>query len=206
MVQKQDSHYDSFVSYAEELHEKNRKRVKASGILMIVLPVVLGLIRWMTDSDKTVFLIIWVLCMFILSAYLVSIEYMDHVLYKKLSGLTGNDEEYDSLVNGEAFASRSMKKAIRSMEAAEAAADEEAEAADAEEAVDAEEPEDAVEVEEPEEPEAAGTPDAADAESVEEPEAGGSPDAADAESVEESEVAGSPDAADAEEAGEGGDE
>ena len=158
MVQKQDSHYDSFVSYAEELHEKNRKRVKASGILMIVLPVFLGLIRWMTDSDKTVFLIIWVLCMFILSAYLVSIEYMDHVLYKKLSGLTGNDEEYDSLVNGEAFASRSMKKAIRSMEAAEAA-DEEAEAA-----VDAEDAEEVVEAEAAEEPEAAGSPDAADAE------------------------------------------
>ncbi len=123
MVQKQDSHYTGLVSYADELHEKNRKRVRASGILMIILPVVLGLIRWLTDSDKTVFLIIWAFCMFVLSAYLVSIEYMDQKLYKRIIGLTGEEREYDSLVDGEDFVSRGMKRAIRKVDAAEAPAE-----------------------------------------------------------------------------------
>ena len=98
MVQKQDSHYDSFVSYAEELHEKNRKRVKASGILMIVLPVFLGLIRWMTDSDKIVFLIIWVVIMFALSAYLISIEYLDNSIESTLQEVTDTEAEFDGLL------------------------------------------------------------------------------------------------------------
>ena len=78
MEQKQDNRYHDLTSYAQKVHEKKKKRVKASGIVLIVLPVVLGLIRWMTDSDKIVFLVIWVNCMFAISAYLVSIEYVDH--------------------------------------------------------------------------------------------------------------------------------
>ena len=100
MVQKQDNRYTDLVSFAEELHNKNKRRIKASGWILILLPVVLGLIRWMTDSDKTVFLIIWVLCMFVVSAYLVSIEYLDQNLYERLKDLTGSDEEYEPLVGG----------------------------------------------------------------------------------------------------------
>lgn len=93
MEQKQDRLYKDFVSYVDEFHEKNRKRIRASGIALILLPVVLGLIRWMTDSDKTVFLIIWVLCMFLLAVYLVSIEYYDHVLQNRIRSMTGGEED-----------------------------------------------------------------------------------------------------------------
>ena len=86
MEQKQDNRYNNLSSYAKELHENNKKRIKISGIVLLLLPVVLGLIRWMTDSDKTVFLMIWVLCMFVLSVYLVSVEYLDHVLHSLLDG------------------------------------------------------------------------------------------------------------------------
>ena len=110
MVQKQDSRYTDLVSFAEELHNKNKRRIKASGWILILLPVVLGLIRWMTDSDKTVFLIIWVLCMFVVSAYLVSIEYLDQNLYERLKDLTGSDEEYEPLVGGQEIILPVMRK------------------------------------------------------------------------------------------------
>ena len=106
MAQNQDNRYRDLSSYAHELHEKNKKRVKVSGIVLILLPVVLGLIRWMTDSDKSVFLFIWVLGMFAVAAYLVSVEYLDHVLQRKLKGLTGDEEEFDSLLDGEELVTR----------------------------------------------------------------------------------------------------
>ena len=81
-MQKQQNPYDTLHRYIDELHEKNRKRIKVSAILLILLPVILGLIRWFTDSDKIVFLFIWVICMFALSAYLVSVEYLDHKVRK----------------------------------------------------------------------------------------------------------------------------
>ena len=113
MMQKQYDHYTDLSSYAKEVHEKNRKRIRASGIVLLILPIVLGLIRWMTDSDKFTFLIIWVMCMFVLSAYLVSVEYMDHVLQKRLMGLGDNHEDYDSLVDGQRIIPAHVKDNIR---------------------------------------------------------------------------------------------
>ena len=98
MVQKQNDRYESLDKYMREFHEKNRKRVRTSGIVLILLPVILGLIRWFTDSDKSLFLFIWVLCMFALSAYLVSVEYMDHTVQKRMKEITGLDEDPGSLL------------------------------------------------------------------------------------------------------------
>ena len=113
MVNKQDTSYRSLVLYAEELHAKNKKRIKASGIALIVLPIVLGLVRWLTDSDKTVFLIIWVIFMFLISILLVGIEYSDHTLYRRIKQMTGTDAEYDTLVDGQDVVSDKVKEKIR---------------------------------------------------------------------------------------------
>ena len=113
MEQKQDNRYNNLSSYAKELHENNKKRIKISGIVLLLLPVVLGLIRWMTDSDKTVFLMIWVLCMFVLSVYLVSVEYLDHVLQKRIDGMSNSEEHYDSLLDGEEIIPDKIKERVR---------------------------------------------------------------------------------------------
>ena len=113
MDQKQDNRYNNLSSYAKELHENNKKRIKISGFVLILLPIILGLIRWMTDSDKTVFLMIWVLCMFVLSVYLVSVEYLDHVLQKRIKGMSNSEEDYDSLLNGEEIIPDKVKERVR---------------------------------------------------------------------------------------------
>ena len=90
-MEPRDDRYNSLGEYARKLHEKNKKRVKVSGIVLILLPIFLELIRLLTGSDKTVFLIIWILCMFAISAYLVSIEYMDHTIRSRFGGVDEND-------------------------------------------------------------------------------------------------------------------
>lgn len=112
-MEKQDNRYNNLSSYAKELHEKNKKRIKISGFVLILLPIILGLIRWMTDSDKIVFLMIWVLCMFVLSVYLVSVEYLDHVLQKRIKGMSNSEEDYDSLLNGEKNIPDKVKERVR---------------------------------------------------------------------------------------------
>jgi len=123
-MDQQDNRYNNLRAYAQELHEKNKKRVRVSGIVLILLPVVLGLIRWLTDSEKILFLIVWVLCMFAVSAYLVSVEYLDHVLQKKLNELMGREEEYDSLLDGEELIPSEVKAIIKARLDAEEGGDE----------------------------------------------------------------------------------
>ena len=69
--------YQEMVTQAAALHKRNKKRIKVSIIIMLLLPFLLAGIRWMTDSDKMVFLVIWVICMFALAAYMIGIAYLD---------------------------------------------------------------------------------------------------------------------------------
>lgn len=122
MEKNQNDRYDALVSYINDLHEKNRKRVRASGIALVLLPVVLGLIRWLTDSDKTVFLILWVLCMFLLAAYLVSIEYYDHILCKRLESWTGQEADPSGLLDAGTLVPGRVRERVRSRLAADPSA------------------------------------------------------------------------------------
>lgn len=91
--------YQKMVQQAAALHKRNSKRIKVSIILMILLPFILAAIRWMTDSNKTVFLVIWVICMFALAAYMIGIAYLDERVSDQMTVPEG--EGPDSLMDDE---------------------------------------------------------------------------------------------------------
>ena len=98
----QDNRYEQLYTemweYTELLHRRNKSRIKYGTIVLILLPLILGLIRWLTDSDKTFFLLIWVFCMFLLSAYLIGVEYLDHSVQKKMEKLTDHEAGFSNLL------------------------------------------------------------------------------------------------------------
>ncbi|MBO4725267.1 MAG: hypothetical protein J5622_02060, partial [Firmicutes bacterium] len=114
--------YNEMAGYAERLHEKNKKRIRIGIVILFILPVALGLIRWLTDSDKIVFLLIWVITMFILSAYLISVEYMDDSIQRKLTELTDREAEFDDLLSERGLLSESDSAAAAAAVAAAEAA------------------------------------------------------------------------------------
>lgn len=90
--------YSELVTYALSIHDRNKHRIKYGSLGYLILPVVLFLIRWITDSDKVVFLIIWIIGVFILSIYLIGVEYLDASIQKKLKEMTNREAEFDSLL------------------------------------------------------------------------------------------------------------
>ncbi len=90
--------YSQLLERGEQLHESNKRRIRRGLIALVVLPFILGFILWMTDSDKIVFLIIWVIIMFALSAYLISIEYLDNSIESTLQEVTDTEAEFDGLL------------------------------------------------------------------------------------------------------------
>ncbi len=102
--QKQDRRYEilytQLLERGMELHLNNRKRIKAGLILLLLLPFILGIIRKLTESDKIVFLIIWVFCMFVICIYLITIEYIDDTLKKTLEEVTEREADFGSLIMG----------------------------------------------------------------------------------------------------------
>ena len=90
--------YEGLRSRATWLHERNRTMIKWGSIMLIVLPIILFIVRWLTDSDKMVFLLIWIFCLFALAAFLIGVEYLDHTMRRNMMEMTDGQEEFDSLL------------------------------------------------------------------------------------------------------------
>ena len=101
---KQDRHYEELYmrlrERAEEMHSNNKKRIRTGLIVLGLIPVVLIIMRLLTDSDRVVFLIIWILCTFAVCIYLITIEYIDDSLEKTLEEVTEREADFDELLIG----------------------------------------------------------------------------------------------------------
>ena len=90
--------YEELRSRAVSVHQRNKNMIKYGSIGLIVLPVVLFIVRWLTDSDKMVFLLLWIFSLFALAAFLIGVEYLDSSIQKTLKEMTNREEEFDDLL------------------------------------------------------------------------------------------------------------
>ena len=90
--------YDRLFERGEALHRSNQKRIRVGLIFLAVFTVAMIFIRWMTDSDRGVFMVIWVVGMFAASIYLISVEYIDDSLRKTLEEVTERETSFGELI------------------------------------------------------------------------------------------------------------
>lgn len=92
--------YGKLLTYAEQIHQDNKRRIKHGFISLIVIPVLLVIIRLLTDSSRIVFLIVWIACMFVAAAFLIFIAYVDWQLQSTLNELAKDEQqEFDGLIS-----------------------------------------------------------------------------------------------------------
>ncbi len=109
-----DKLYAKLLIFAEELHMGNKRRIRNGFISLAVLPVLLIIIRLLTDSSRVVFLIIWILTMFVAAAFLIFVAYVDRQLQDTLNELSESEKkEFDSLleIRGKSVAKPRIKPA-----------------------------------------------------------------------------------------------
>lgn len=73
--------------FSEKLHAKNQKRIKNGIICIFVIPLIFLIVLFAADSSKVVYLLLWVISMFIIAAYLISVAYIDYTMQEKLEKL-----------------------------------------------------------------------------------------------------------------------
>ena len=78
--------YNKLLDRGMALHESNKKRIRT------------GLIRLITDSDRVVFMILWVVGMFAISIYLISVEYIDDSIRKTLEDVSEREADFGELL------------------------------------------------------------------------------------------------------------
>lgn len=100
--------YNMVIEYEKEAHRKNQKRIAVGLKLIIIIPLIFLALLFFTGSSKVIFLILWIISLFILAAYLITVEYMDYNLMERMAKLRGHDEDMEDydLIGNDAIENR----------------------------------------------------------------------------------------------------
>lgn len=100
--------YNMVIEYEKEAHRKNQKRISVGLKLIIIIPLIFLAMLFFTGSSKVIFLILWIVSLFILAAYLITVEYMDYNLMERMAKLRGQDEDMEDydLIGNDAIENR----------------------------------------------------------------------------------------------------
>lgn len=100
--------YNMVIEYEKEAHRKNQKRIAVGLKLIIIIPLIFLALLFFTGSSKVIFLILWIVSLFILAAYLITVEYMDYNLMERMAKLRGENEDMENydLIGNDAIENR----------------------------------------------------------------------------------------------------
>ena len=100
--------YNMVIEYEKEAHRKNQKRIAVGLKLIIIIPLIFLALLFFTGSSKVIFLILWIVSLFVLAAYLITVEYMDYNLMERMAKLRGHDEDMENydLIGNDAIENR----------------------------------------------------------------------------------------------------
>lgn len=74
--------YRDLIESLEEMHRNNIRRTSAALKSLVIIPSIFLILLFLTNSNKTIFLVLWIVSMFIIATVLIVIEYQDYKLQK----------------------------------------------------------------------------------------------------------------------------
>ena len=100
--------YNMVIEYEKEAHRKTQRRIAVGLKMIIIIPLIFLALLFFTGSSKVIFLILWIVSLFILAAYLITVEYMDYNLMERMAKLRGQDEDMENydLIGNDAIENR----------------------------------------------------------------------------------------------------
>lgn len=93
--------YEKLVLYEQKMHESNQKKIKIGLRCIWIIPLIFLFLLFWTESNKVVFLILWIASLFGIAVYLILVEYSDYNLQEKLSEITDEEREPEALLGQE---------------------------------------------------------------------------------------------------------
>jgi hypothetical protein len=83
----------------EAEHGSNKKKLKYGIYCLFAVPSVFLVMLFFIDSSKLVFLVLWIASLFLISAYLIGVEYSDFKLQDNFAGILNEHKERESLLD-----------------------------------------------------------------------------------------------------------
>lgn len=98
-LDKYEKLYFELIQQQEAIHRQNQKHIRNGIKYIIFIPLVFLALAFFTESGKVIFLTLWIVSMFLLSAYLIYIEYLDFQIQERIAKISENESlERQSLI------------------------------------------------------------------------------------------------------------
>lgn len=114
---KYEEMYEKLVAYEQKMHESNQKKIRIGLKCIWIIPLIFLVLLFWTDSNKVVFLILWIASLFGIAVYLILVEYADYNLQEKLGELVNEEREPEALLGQElSEVSANLKNVIQKID------------------------------------------------------------------------------------------
>lgn len=92
--------YDRLLDEVTRLHELIKVGIRQGLKMLVIVPLLFMVVMFLTQGSKGIFLVLWIVSTFVLAAFLIALEYVDHGIQKRLEEITGMENELpdDSLM------------------------------------------------------------------------------------------------------------
>lgn len=92
--------YDRLLDEVKRLHELIKVGIRQGLKMLVIVPLLFMVVMFLTRGSKGIFLVLWIVSTFVLAAFLIALEYVDHGIQKRLEEITGMENELpdDSLM------------------------------------------------------------------------------------------------------------
>ncbi len=94
-----DKAFELIRNHYKKEHAGNKARVKYGIFVLWLVPITFLILMFLVDSSKIVFLVLWIVSLFIISVYLISVEYKDYMMWKDLKDVLDIDDDEAHLVD-----------------------------------------------------------------------------------------------------------
>ena len=88
--------YNDLVAGLEKMHVRNVNRTRSALKSLLIVPTIFLILLFVTQSSKTIFLILWIASMFLIASVLVIVEYQDYLLRKMFTELDKDENDASS--------------------------------------------------------------------------------------------------------------
>lgn len=92
--------YGRLLDEVKLLHERIKVGIRQGLKMLIIVPLLFMVVMFLTQGSKGIFLVLWIVSTFVIAAFLIALEYVDHGIQKRLEEITGMENELpdDSLM------------------------------------------------------------------------------------------------------------
>lgn len=80
--------FQQLVKEEEQLHTENQRRIRSGIRCLVLVPMLFLALLFLTEGEKVIFLVLWVVSLFLIAGYLIYVEYIDFQAQERLRRYT----------------------------------------------------------------------------------------------------------------------